>query len=105
MGLEVSFLGEGGGTEGTGVGLLTRMLNHVSLQRSFLVKSFSTFATFKWPFTCVYPDVPRQLARLLERLSAVRAGVCEAAPVDVPAVWPGAGHPDLVVCLHVLLEL
>lgn len=51
MGLEVSFLGEGGGTEGTGVGLLTRMLNHVSLQRSFLVKSFSTFATFKWPFT------------------------------------------------------
>lgn len=43
----------------------------------------------------MYPDVPRQLARLLERLSAVRAGVCEAAPVDVPAVWPGAGHPGV----------
>ena len=47
------------------------------------------------PHTCVYPDVPRQLARLLERLPAVRAGVCEAAPVDVPVVRPGAGHPGI----------
>ena len=51
VGLEVPLLRKGGRTEGTGVGLLTRMLNHVSLQRSLLIKSFSTFATLKWPFT------------------------------------------------------
>lgn len=49
--------------------------------------------------TCVYPDVPRQLAGLLEGLPAVRAGIREPAPVHVAVVGPRAGHPSATRCL------
>lgn len=73
VGMEIPFLRKGSWTKGTGVGLFTCMLDHVSLQRPLLVKGFSTLATFKGPFTCVDPDMPSQLARLLERLATVWA--------------------------------
>lgn len=68
------------------MGLFTCVLDHVGLQRPLLVKSFSTFTTFKWPFTCVDPDVPRELTWLLERLPAVWTRVCESTSVDVAII-------------------
>lgn len=48
--------------------------------------------------TCVYPDVPRQLAWLLEGLPTVRAGIREPTPVHVAVVGPRAGHPSATWC-------
>lgn len=41
------------------------------------------------PLTCVYPDVPNELAGLFEGLSAVMAAVGEATAVDVFLVVSG----------------
>lgn len=68
------------------MGLFACVFDHVGLQRPLLVKGFSTFTALKGPFTCVYPDVPSELAGLLKRLPTVRARVRESTPVDIPIV-------------------
>lgn len=59
MGLQVPLLRKGCRTKGTGMWLFSCVLDHVGLQRPFLVKSFSAFTAFEWPFPCVYPYMPR----------------------------------------------
>lgn len=50
--LQVPLLREGSRTEGTGVRLFTRVLDHVRLQRPLLVKGFPALAALEGPFTC-----------------------------------------------------
>lgn len=44
---------------------------------------------FKWSLTCVYSDVPDELAGLFESLSTVMAAVSEPTAINVFLVVPG----------------